>query len=111
MDETVWTFNKFEREHQISGIAWSDARYNFTNCLGEISQLQLEKVCNKHVADTGADYPATEEGFKLMIRSIFENSARMKMPREPSRERFSMDIGRSQLIRTSLIIMFMFSVC
>ena len=47
---------------------WADACYNFTNCLDEIAQLRLEKVCNKHVADTGADYPATEDGFKLMIK-------------------------------------------
>ena len=42
MDETIWTVNKFERELHISGMAWSDERYNFTNCLGEIAQLQLE---------------------------------------------------------------------
>ena len=60
MDETIWTVNKFERELYISGMAWSDVPYNFTNCLSEIAQLRLEKVCNKHVADTGVDYPATE---------------------------------------------------
>ena len=68
VDETIWTVNKFERELEITGMSWADARYNFTNCLGKIAQLRLEKVCNKHVADTGADYPATEDGLKLMIK-------------------------------------------
>ena len=44
VDETIWTVNKFQRELEISGMAWADARYNFTNCLGEIAQLRLEKV-------------------------------------------------------------------
>ena len=57
VDETIWTVNKFERERQISGMPQSNACYNFTNCLGEITQLHLEKVCNKHVADTGVDHP------------------------------------------------------
>ena len=64
VDETIWTVNKFERELEITGMAWADAQYNFTNCLGKIAQLRLEKVCNKHVADTGADYPAMEAGFR-----------------------------------------------
>ena len=68
VDETIWIVDKFERERQISGMAWSNAHYNFTNCLGEIAQLRLEKVCNKHVADMGADYPARETGFRLMIK-------------------------------------------
>ena len=69
VDETIWTVNKFERELEISGMSWADARYNFTNCLGEIAQLRLEKVRNKHMADNGgADYPATEDGFKLMTK-------------------------------------------
>ena len=49
-------------------MVWSDAQYNFTNCLGKIAQLRLEKVCNKHVADTGADYPKTEDRFNLMVQ-------------------------------------------
>ena len=68
VDETIWTVNKFERELEITGMAWADTRYNFTNCLGKIAQLRLEKVINKHVTDTGADYPATEDRFKLMIK-------------------------------------------
>ena len=69
VDETIWTVNKFKRELEISGMAWADARYNFTNCLGEIAQLRLEEVQNKHMADNGgADYPATKDGFKLMIK-------------------------------------------
>jgi hypothetical protein len=44
VDETIWTVNKFERELEIAGMAWADAQYNFTNCLGEIAQLRLEKV-------------------------------------------------------------------
>ena len=57
VDETIWTVNKFERELEISGMAWADACYNFTNCLGEIAQLRLEKVCNKHMTENGgADY-------------------------------------------------------
>ena len=68
VDEVIWTVNKFKRELQISGLVWSDAWYNFTNCLGKIAQLRLEKVWNKHMADHGADYPATEDGFKLMIK-------------------------------------------
>ena len=70
VDETIWTFNKFERERetQISEMAWSNASYNFTNYLGEVAQLQLEKGCNKHLENNdGEDYPATEEGFKMMI--------------------------------------------
>ena len=44
VDETIWTVNKFKRELEITGMAWADACYNFTNCLGEIAQLRLEKV-------------------------------------------------------------------
>ena len=43
--------------------------YNYTNCLGEVAQLQLEKGCNKHLENNDSeDYSATKEGFKLMIK-------------------------------------------
>ena len=59
-------------------MAWSDERYNFTNRLGEIAQLRLEKVCNKHVANNGSDYPATEAGFQLMIKEYIRKLCKDK---------------------------------
>ena len=53
VDKTLHMVYKFKRERLILEMPWSEVRYNFTNCLGKIPQLRLEKVCEEYLQENG----------------------------------------------------------
>ena len=60
VDETLHTVDMFLIERENSNMEWSEAIYNFSNCLGNTARLRLQKVKN---ACRGG-YPNTQAGFK-----------------------------------------------
>ena len=51
-------------ERKNSNMEWSEAIYNFSNCLGNMACLRLQKVKNVH----RGGYPNTQAGFELLIK-------------------------------------------
>lgn len=64
VDETLHTVDMFLIERKNSNMEWSEAIYNFSNCLGNTARLRLQKVKN---ARRGG-YPNTQAGFELLIK-------------------------------------------
>merc|ERR1712023_565713 len=73
VDKILWTINKFERERVISQMPWSEARFNFTNCLGEIPQERLVRVCTRYQEENGREYANTQNGFNRMIKDYIRD--------------------------------------
>ena len=43
-DETLWTWDKFNRVCKTTKMNWKDAHQHFLNCFGEMLGMRLEKV-------------------------------------------------------------------
>ena len=43
-DETLWTWDKFNRVWKTTKMEWKDATQHFLNCFRETPSMQLEKL-------------------------------------------------------------------
>ena len=63
VDEVLSTLEIFKRARKLTRMNWADAGYNFSNCLGPIPQLKLDKLIGMD-----DNYPVTENSFNALMR-------------------------------------------
>ena len=47
IDEVIFTIKSFERALKVSKLSWSEAAYNFSNCLGRNQKILRYKIITK----------------------------------------------------------------
>ena len=51
-DETLWTWDKFNRVWKTTKMSWKDAHQHFLNCFGETPSMRLERSGPSSAAKT-----------------------------------------------------------
>ena len=67
LDEVLLTVEMFKRARKVTRMNWADATLNFSNCLGPIPQLKLDKLYQDD------NYPETEMAFNGLINLFIRN--------------------------------------
>ena len=64
MDEVLFTIKVFKRAWKVTRMSWTEAAYNFANCLGQVPQTKVDELVH--------DYLVTKQGYRQMIQAFIQ---------------------------------------